>query len=1142
MDGDPGPSSRSGDGKLKSIEEPSSGDITPWSGQLSWRSQESRSWSMSSRFSGSDEPKEALGFMKEVLDKLWENNVPGPQLFRLESEFALELGHGAQFKVTGPSAAHARSLRLARGATLDEPLASTLEYLSTSVVKRAFWEPEINPEQRRAEVRVQKLSRQDLTKQLHSQLRSAKQEIDRLCHERYKGHRNIVRLRGWGLCLDTFEATTALNTRIPLLILERATCDLGDFLASSNYNNTSYEMLAKICVDVGTGLGVLHRGDVTHGDMKPENVLLFAEESSDPMKPTWTAKLCDFGCAQTKETTSNKSEEEDYYGTYGWRPPEALLDHRFSFEELKCCDVFVYGLIVWRVFAQQKTRGAFDVRRGSRQIPIPPVIEEESKLWQYKNDRAYKEAAADIRRAFSEGPGGDIAISGKQIPNPGELRRILRVLRAALQPTPKYRDPRPWKYFDKIYFPNIRILAEAPGRETEAAVISDMIALRIAESTSYAIRQIVEMKSVFKEAASRYVEIIYTRGRDSLSSLATRSPCQEVFKSVVDLTATKVSSGYDPNSLAPFEHIDGSCHDFVWFQSRLLNLCNEVNFDEFPGVSYELYAYARLRSRIKNCCWQKATRQHVSSNAIEALLCNRLERLQQLRMTRHNEHRDFLLKIVVWLTRGRIGKLELTRVENGSTAASLWSWALDMEEIIELQDMNELSDGDLTPLMSAGITRHTKAARFQLSANLFHLFLERGCYVGNSCISSQYGDSVETVLSRYLGGLAKASSNAVDNATKSWIQERIVHACAKTTQMSQICLTSEDNEDANLRELKQAKKRFFFKGESPDTFYEAPSSTEDGVIMEIRASTILHQSILVFCYDAVQYLVKVVMIPLTVRDGHGENALELALRLKASKPLNWQLVQINLIIGLLTQKSKLKDPSSGLPLGWEEVRLANELVVFQESTINPRSPSLTFKAPQFSLLRENQVALGSGQAGAGGLAYKFDLVRFMRTSKTGDLKPLDLQFDENWYNSDIQALEDESRLYLGHILTPVKGLFRVFHFLAIPSDRIISFYPRAIRVTLLENYANTLLVFLPLGFFCRVYGWYNSNPALLFILTALSTIPLLCILDFALRQLRPTIIPAHSMMRTQTMFSAIGACLPEVCVSFDQSIPFKHHY
>lgn len=78
-----------------------------------------------------------------------------------------------------------------------------------------------------------------------------------------------MKLRGWGLCLDTFEATTPLNSRIPLLILERGTCNLGEFHASSNYDNTSYEIPVKICADIGNGLGGLHRGNVSHGDLNP---------------------------------------------------------------------------------------------------------------------------------------------------------------------------------------------------------------------------------------------------------------------------------------------------------------------------------------------------------------------------------------------------------------------------------------------------------------------------------------------------------------------------------------------------------------------------------------------------------------------------------------------------------------------------------------------------------------------------------------------------------------------------------------------------------------------------------------------------------------------------------------------------------
>jgi hypothetical protein len=42
------------------------------------------------------------------------------------------------------------------------------------------------------------------------------------------------------------------------------------------------------------------------------------------------------------------------------------------------------------------------------------------------------------------------------IPSRLDMNRILRVLRAALQPVPQLRDPRPWKFFDVTYYPTIR--------------------------------------------------------------------------------------------------------------------------------------------------------------------------------------------------------------------------------------------------------------------------------------------------------------------------------------------------------------------------------------------------------------------------------------------------------------------------------------------------------------------------------------------------------------------------------------------------------------------------------------------------------------------------------------------------------------
>lgn len=964
-------------------------DYTAWNTQLSWRSHEERSFSKSSRIIGSNDPKEALKSMKEVLDTLWENDVQGPQLFRLDSEFGLELGSGAQFQVTGPSPKHIKTLQIAHNATSDVSLRSTLRFLSSSVVKRARYTSEPSDT-------IANVSRHNPNIELHSQLGSAKKEIDRLCHRVYKNHANIVRLRGWGLCLDTFEATTPLNTRIPLLILERATCDLGDFLASSNYQSASYEMLINICMDIGAGLGALHRGDVTHGDMKPENVLLFAEVSSAPSSLVWTAKLCDFGCAEVRKNVEgnegvrgkghlrqvNNSNSSQYDGTYGWTPPEALLDQLFDFEGLKRCDIFVYGLIVWRMFARQKTRGDFDIGTKRRGYCVAPVIEDETKIKQYLRDQAYKDAAAEVRKAFSEGLrhprtsyipsrfdtnlplnmqgglSGDeevLVFVEKKIPSIGELRRILRVLRAALQPVPKYRDPRPWKYFDRVYYPTFRTVDERPGQDSEEL---SSVATRIpVPPTSYMAQFLLKSGTMYPRLVLNHCNMVLRGMGQLLPSLTIMSPRQKVFRDVFQIESARVPLGSDINSIDTIEHSGDACHDLVLFQSALHSLCQQTGSDQDSNHLFRLYSYARLRSKFKYCCWESSLRKGVSFNATQILLCHNRVWLQYAETVVIER----LMKVVSWLTYGEIGKEELTVLSSSNdNTDSLWSW--------------------------------TFLPKGNTSEYFFHLFLERGCFIGCESTSVYYPEYSFTPLGKYLRILTRALVKADFNRMRSDVKDMIIEACIKTKQTSVTCLALITSKDANVQELINAKKRFFFLGESPDNPDGEGSVVDETATREILATTLLHEAVRACCYDAVEYFVTTATIPLVVRDKNGENALDLALRLQVGQSSHWQSQQLDLIIGLLSQKSKRKNRALGLPLGWEEVLLENDLIAYRESTINPNNPSLTFDLPKFSLLQETKVKLGSSRAAGGSLTYKFDLVRFMRASKVDETKPLELEF------------------------------------------------------------------------------------------------------------------------------------------------------
>ena len=1107
--------------------------------------------------------------MREVLNKLWENDVKGPQLFRLDSEFGLAIGEGTQFRVSGPSANFKKKVQHARKLNQDtgtgSSLVTTLDSLSSSVVKRARWIPDPATRRQKAEVRAQKLSRQDLTKELHSQLLSAKKEIDRLCHTAYRRHPNIVQLRGWGLCLDTFEAETALNTRIPLLILERATCDLEDFLASSNYKDTSYETLVKLCSDIGTGLGALHRGDVTHGDMKPENVLLFAEWSSDLSKFIWTAKLCDFGSGEAKVKGSLKSDATvqnpdshceffPYDGTPGWTPPEALFDQQLDLEALKRCDIFVYGLIVWRIFGNEKARSEFDVHNNRRKRPPGrrlPV--NERKIGEYLKDRAYKDAAAEIREAtiqqvrkqrgivsflqksfmmlasFCKGqipsredaetikdasspgqisavveatsaeilcedaeitkdaPTGDkeIVEEVRKIPSEEEMLRILKVLRTALQPVPRFRDTRPWKYLDKIYYQNIPPFNENPGQEQKdisfawlAGLISVLPNVGIVDGVAKGQRAVVTMVE--------RLGVAYAYSRSSLPSLILKSPFQKMFKSVFALVSSDVALGWDLNSIATVEHAGVSCYDISLFRSRLFGCCSQAVLHHFPDTIQELYSYARLRSRFKLCCWQNGLMQCQPCNALELLLCHE-DNPWPIESSEH------FFRAISWLSRGEIGEHELKSIAGGANSSHLWARTF-------ADRMTDFPD------------------------KLFHLLLERGCYVGCEVGPSKSFNQKrsDTALSRYLRRLVEGFN---DINTKSGTYDTIISVCAKVKQTSQLCLSLEAKADVDGIDVLEAKMRFFFRGESPDYPDDELSTTREAM-KEIKSTTILHEAVISCCYAAVEYFVRCSAIPTMVRDRNEETAFELALRMKESNLESWQLSQINTILGLLAQNSKLKNPGSDLPLGWEEIEFGQGLVVFCESTINPNNPSLTFKPPKFSLLQETQIALGSRKSASGGLTYKFDLVRFIHQSRVDDSKRDAFYFGEEWYKADIKNLEDESKSYLYEMALKGSNFFFDTRYNPGLDDRRIwirglAIFGRAQKVVLLRSYLSVLLVLVPFSIILKGENWHLSNPLILLSLAFCSTLPLLDILETTLRELGAQFI---------SVLSGLGDCAVEICV------------
>lgn len=325
---------------------------------------------------------------------------------------------------------------------------------------------------------------------------------------------------------------TPLNTRIPLLLLERASCNLGDFLASSAYDHTPYIDLRQICTDIGAGLGGLHQGNISHGDMKPENVLLFRLKGQTG--PSWTAKLCDFGNAVSRldqlsieeraQDTNSPPQEGDqvffeYSGTPGWTPPEEDLK-ALDFEGLKLCDIYVYGLIVWRIFDTDEVRGCYGMKTRRRIRTIATLIDEENMSAYRKQDRAYQEAAEVIKKCYI-------------VPSDNK-NRILRVLRAALQPIPMFRDWRPWRFLNNTYYSRIRNIDEKPGGQPEE---DSNLALNVLKSAllpylTHKVRKVSNPTQLSLNMARNYSNKLTSHIRPYLPALRPESQEQQVLEEI----------------------------------------------------------------------------------------------------------------------------------------------------------------------------------------------------------------------------------------------------------------------------------------------------------------------------------------------------------------------------------------------------------------------------------------------------------------------------------------------------------------------------------------------------------------------------------------------------------------------------------
>lgn len=388
-----------------------------------------------------DSTQAPLTIFGSILDLLLENDIFGPTLFRLESEFNKEIGHGRTFDVLALNDESEQKLAVADPRSDSVGIHSRIG-LSNVVVKRAREQSESKGGSSTG------LSSPFSAKAFGQQLSCVEREILALCHEKFRKHPNIVNIVGWGLCLDTLEDGCLPSPRIPLLVLERAHSTFSAFIRQ--YQDLPgperYTLFQHLCLGTGRGLEAIHLAGYAHGDVKLDNILIFREGSG------WIAKVCDFGLS-TEVDLAGKAEGE-YGGTDGWLPPPGSA--RLTSRSFQACDIFAYGLVVWCAFT------------GRSHSPLPLkslLMTSTASAAKYSEANLYSTAASEVRHTSLAAVPMVISSTADQL----RINRLLIVLRGCLHADPRMYDYRPWKYFDSERFPSIVGVIENPTALMSAA-------------------------------------------------------------------------------------------------------------------------------------------------------------------------------------------------------------------------------------------------------------------------------------------------------------------------------------------------------------------------------------------------------------------------------------------------------------------------------------------------------------------------------------------------------------------------------------------------------------------------------------------------------------------------------------------------
>ena len=201
-----------------------------------------------------------------------------------------------------------------------------------------------------AEDIVVKRTRESVLKRNSSGLKSFLNELRIRTHPPIRTHPNIVTFKGIAWDFEDDEATKPR----PLLLEELAPQrSLAGFWRNYDFVRMTFESKVDLALDIANGISALHASRIVHGDVKPDNILIFPRIGS---QDAFMAKLTDFG----HSVSAHEGLRALPAFTPEWSAPEVLEDKDLTFEDMIATDVYSYGLVVLSVLIGRSYYKDFD--------------------------------------------------------------------------------------------------------------------------------------------------------------------------------------------------------------------------------------------------------------------------------------------------------------------------------------------------------------------------------------------------------------------------------------------------------------------------------------------------------------------------------------------------------------------------------------------------------------------------------------------------------------------------------------------------------------------------------------------------------------------------------------------------------------